>query len=99
VRPRRFTPYFKAICPIGVPVRPSRVRQRELSCLARESATRYDAEITVTVAAVKTIGRGASGAPIQAVSASARVQYNPIMLMTNFAHSRKRRMERVRNGH
>ena len=40
-------------------------------------------EVTVTVPMVKTIGRDASGAPIQQVSASARVQYDPIMLTTN----------------
>ena len=40
-------------------------------------------EVTVTVPTVQTIGRDASGAPIQQVSASARVQYDPIMLTTN----------------
>src|ERR1700733_13775942 len=39
-------------------------------------------EVTVTVPTVQTIGRDASGAPIQQVSASARVQYDPIMLTT-----------------
>jgi UrcA family protein len=40
-------------------------------------------EVTVTVPAVKTIGRDATGAPIQQVSASARVKYNSLMLTTN----------------
>jgi len=40
-------------------------------------------EITVTVPAVTTIGHDASGAPIQQVSASARIQYDPMMLTTN----------------
>jgi UrcA family protein len=39
-------------------------------------------EVTVTVPTVQTIGRDASGAAIQQVSASARVQYDPIMLTT-----------------
>jgi UrcA family protein len=40
-------------------------------------------EITVTVPAAKNVGRDASGAPIQQISASARLQYDPIMLTTN----------------
>jgi UrcA family protein len=39
-------------------------------------------EVTVTVPTVKTIGRDASGAPIQQVTATARVQYDPVMLQT-----------------
>jgi UrcA family protein len=39
-------------------------------------------EITVTVPVTKTIGRDANGAPIQQVTASARVQYDPMMLTT-----------------
>jgi UrcA family protein len=39
-------------------------------------------EVTVTVPAVTTIGHDASGAPIQQVSASARVAYDPAMLAT-----------------
>jgi UrcA family protein len=40
-------------------------------------------EVTVMAPTVKTIGHDASGAPIHQVTASARVQYNPIMLTTN----------------
>src|SRR5579862_2002569 len=40
-------------------------------------------EITVTVPAIKTVGHDASGAPIEQVTASARVQYDPVMLTTN----------------
>lgn len=41
-------------------------------------------EVTITAPTVKTIGRdAATGAPIQQVTAMARVQYNPIMLTTN----------------
>ena len=40
-------------------------------------------EVTVSVPTVKTIGRDATGTPIQQVSAMARVQYNPVMLTTN----------------
>src|SRR5579872_6142438 len=39
-------------------------------------------EVTVTVPTTQTIGRDASGAPIQQVTASARVQYDPNMLTT-----------------
>jgi len=39
-------------------------------------------EVTVTVPATTTIGRDANGAPIQQVTASARVQYDPMMLTT-----------------
>lgn len=44
-------------------------------------------EVTVTVPTTRTIGRDASGAPIQQVSASARVQYDPMMLMTHSGRS------------
>jgi UrcA family protein len=37
-------------------------------------------EVTVTVPAARTIGHDANGAPIQQVTASARVQYDPMML-------------------
>jgi UrcA family protein len=40
-------------------------------------------EITVTVPTVTAVGRDASGAPIQQVSASARIQYDPMMLTTH----------------
>jgi len=40
-------------------------------------------EVTVIAPTIKTVGRDASGAPIHQVTASARVQYNPIMLTTN----------------
>ncbi len=39
-------------------------------------------EVTVTVPATKTIGRDANGAPIQQVTASARLEYDPMMLTT-----------------
>ena len=40
-------------------------------------------EVTVSAPTVKTVGRDVSGAPIKQVTASARVQYNPLMLTTN----------------
>src|ERR1700730_10303072 len=40
-------------------------------------------EVTVTVPTAKTLGRDASGTPIQQVTTMARVQYNPVMLTTN----------------
>jgi len=40
-------------------------------------------EVTVIAPTIKTVGRDASGTPIHQVTASARVQYNPIMLTTN----------------
>ena len=40
-------------------------------------------EVTVTAATVRTLGRDATGTPIQQVTATARVQYSPIMLTTN----------------
>ena len=40
-------------------------------------------EVTVMAPTIKTVGRDSSGAPIRQVTASARVQYNPIMLTTN----------------
>src|SRR5215472_10334538 len=50
-------------------------------------------EVTVTVPATKTIGRDANGAPIQEVTASARVQYDPMLLTTR--SGRARLQERV----
>lgn len=49
-----------------------------LGCLAAQAADMQ--EVTVTVPATQTVGRDASGAPIEQVSASARVQYDPMML-------------------
>lgn len=40
-------------------------------------------EVTVTAPATKVIGRGTTGAPIEEVSASERIQYSHTMLMTN----------------
>lgn len=40
-------------------------------------------EVTVTAPTVTTLGTDATGAPIKQVTATTRVQYNPIMLTTN----------------
>jgi UrcA family protein len=65
------------------PVRPVVIALGALAfgCIGAQAAELQ--EVTVTVPTAKIIGRDASGAPIQQVSASARVQYDPIMLTTN----------------
>jgi len=40
-------------------------------------------EVTVTVPGSKTIGRSTNGAPIEEVSVSEKIDYNPVMLTTN----------------
>jgi UrcA family protein len=40
-------------------------------------------EVTVTAPGAKTIGRGTTGAPIEEMSASEKIQYPHTMLMTN----------------
>jgi UrcA family protein len=40
-------------------------------------------EVTVSAPSLKTIGRDATGAPIRQATATARIRYSPIMLMTN----------------
>ena len=40
-------------------------------------------EVTVTAPGVKVIGHGTTGAPIEEVSASERIEYSHTMLMTN----------------
>jgi len=50
-------------------------------------------ELTVTVPATRTVGRDANGAPVQQVTASARVPYDPVMLTT--PSGRARLQERV----
>lgn len=40
-------------------------------------------EVTVTAPSIKTIGRDTTGAPIRQATATARIRYSPVMLMTN----------------
>ena len=52
-----------------------------LSIAAAQAATLE--EVTVTAPTVKTLGRDATGTPIRQLSATVRLQYNPISLTTN----------------
>jgi len=74
--------------PTSIPLnRPSRRRVPLLVAFGALVVTGVQAaelpEVTVTAPSTKTIGRDASGAPVRQVTASARIRYSPVMLMTN----------------